>query len=60
MNFDYLNFYIIVLSTIFFYCLFNGDVSNSVIFKDSTIKISDMVAKGLTNLDTGAAVATGI
>lgn len=128
INFDYLNLDILVASTIFFYCLFNGyfsshkinkflhshprvgtvlilfgcvllilagvlyltsdtayamapessspaggsdlpkgdvkvttgDVSNSVTIKDSTINIPDMVARGLSNLGTGAAVAAGI
>lgn len=128
INFDYLNLDLLVISTIFFYCLFNGylsshkiknflhshpwvgtvlkllgcvllilagvlyltsdtayamapesssphggsdlpkgdvkvttgDVSNSVTIKDSTINIPDMVARGLTNLGTGAAVAAGI
>ena len=123
INFEYLNFYILVPSTIFFYCLFQGDfsiniknflhsypwigtalkllgwvlliclvlylsskevyamapesyggsdlpkpevkvttgdVSNSVTIKDSIINIPNVVATGLTNLGTGAAVAAGI
>nr|YP_010564231.1 hypothetical protein OYW92_mgp09 [Epichloe bromicola]UYX62215.1 hypothetical protein [Epichloe bromicola] len=125
INLDYLNIYIIVPSTIFFYCLFNGyfninyikgflhsypligtflkllgwifliclvlyllsdtvyamapgysgsntdlpkgdvkittgDVSNSLTIKDSTINIPDIVARGLTNLGTGTAIAAGI
>ena len=37
-----------------------GDVSNSVNIKDSNINIPNVVATGLTNLGTGAAVAAGI
>lgn len=37
-----------------------GDVNNSVTIKDSTINIPNVVAIGLTNLGTGAAVAAGI
>jgi hypothetical protein len=37
-----------------------GNVNNSVTIKDSTLMIPDIVARGLTNLGTGAAVAAGI
>lgn len=37
-----------------------GDVNNSLTIKDSTINIPDAVARGLTNLGTGAAVAAGM
>lgn len=37
-----------------------GDVSNSVQIKDSKINIPNEVATGLTNLDSGAAVAAGL
>lgn len=122
INFDSLNFYIIIPSTIFFYCLFQGyfsivninkflysypwigtglkllalifficlllflfsdtvyamtpeggddlvkpevklttgDVNNSLHIKDSNINIPNVVATGLTNLGTGAAVAAGL
>lgn len=124
MNLDYLNFYIIVPSTIFFYCLFGGyfsikniqnflhsypligtvlkllagvsltclvlylfsdtayamptessagsdlpkpevkvttgDNHNTLSINNSTINIPDTVARGLTNVGTGAAVAAGL
>jgi hypothetical protein len=123
MNFTYIDISTIVLSTIFFYCLFNGylsinninnllnsypligaffkllgivlliclviyfftdvayamapdsagnnlpkpdvkvttgDVNNSVTIKDSTINIPNVVAIGLTNLGSGAAIAAGL
>jgi hypothetical protein len=40
--------------------LTTGDVNNSLHIKDSNINIPNVVATGLTNLGTGAAVAAGL